>query len=57
MGWTSSSKKPECPPERTKTKEDNCLDNKKRKLKQAAIEWDELDIQAELKYFMYVDRS
>ena len=55
-GWTSSSKNPECPPETTKTKEENRLENPKRKLKQAALEWDDLDMQAELKYFMYVDR-
>ena len=55
--WTSSSKIQECPPERTKTKEENRLEDKKRKLKQAALEWDDLDIQAELKSFMYVDRS
>ena len=29
----------------------------KKKVKQAALEWDDLDIQAELKSFMYVDRS
>ena len=56
-GWTFSSKKQECPPERTKTKEENSLENTKRKLKQAALEWDDLYIQAELKSFMYVDRS
>ena len=50
-------KKLECPPEITKTKEENRLENTKRKLKQAALEWDDLDIQAELKSFMYVDRS
>ena len=51
-GWTSSSKIPECPPERTKTKEENRLENSKRKLKQAALEWDDLDMQAELKSFL-----
>ena len=56
-GWKSSSKNPECPPERTKTKEENPLENTKRKLKRAALEWDDLDMQAELKYFIYVDRS
>ena len=50
-------KNPECTPERTKTKEGNRLENKKRKLKQAALEWDDLDLQAELKSFMYIDRS
>ena len=56
-GWTSSSKNTECPPETTKTKEENSLENSKRKLKQAALEWGDLDIQVELKSFMYVDRS
>ena len=50
-------KNPECPPETTKTKEENSLENPKRKLKQAALEWDDLDMQAGLKSFMYVDRS
>ena len=54
--WRSSSKKQECPPERTKTKEENRLERTKRKFKQAALEWDDLDIQAQLKSFMYVDR-
>ena len=44
-------KNPECPPERTKTKEENCLEIIKRKLKQAALDWDDLDLQAELKSF------
>ena len=35
----------------------NCLENSKRKLKQDTFERDDLDMQAELKYFMYVDRS
>ena len=56
-GWTSSSKNPECPPETTKTKEENCLENSKRKLKRAALEWDDFDMQAKLKSFMNVDRS
>ena len=34
----------------------NRSENSKRKLKQAALEWDDLDMQAESKYFMYVDR-
>ena len=40
-----------------KTKEDNRLENSKRNLKQSALEWDDLYMQAELKSFMYVDRS
>ena len=35
----------------------NRLENSKRKLKEAALEWDDLDMQAKLKYFMYADRS
>ena len=50
-------KKKECPPEWTKTKEENRLEKKKRKLKKEALEWDDLDIQADLKYFMYVEHS
>ena len=38
-------------------KEENRLERTKRNLKQAALEWDYLDIQAELKSCMYVDRS
>ena len=52
----SHQKNPEYPLEITKTKEENRLENPKRK-KQAALEWDDLDMQAELKSFMYVDRS
>ena len=48
-GWTSSSKNPKCLPERTNTKEENRLENTKRKLKRAALEWDDLDMHAELK--------
>ena len=50
--WTSSPKNPEYPPKRTKTKEENHLENSKRKLKRAALEWDDLDMQAELKSFL-----
>ena len=56
-GYTSSSKSPERPPNIKKTKEEHRLEESKRKLKQAALEWDDLDMQAELKSFMYVDRS
>ena len=49
-------KKLECPPEITKTKEENRLEKTKRKLKQATLDWVDLDIQAELKSFMYVGR-
>ena len=37
-GWTSSSKNPECPPERTKKKDENRLENKRIKFKKAALE-------------------
>ena len=40
-----------------KTKEENRLENSKRKLKQDAFEWGYLDMQAKLRSFMYVDRS
>ena len=40
-----------------KTKEENCLEKSKRKKERAALEWDDLDMQAELKSFMYIDRS
>ena len=56
-GWTSPSKNPECPPETTKTKEENRLENSKIKLKQAALEWDDLDMQPELRCFLYVQLS
>ena len=56
-GWKSSSKNPERPPDTKKTKEENCLENSRIKKERAALEWDDLDIQAELKSFMYIDRS
>ena len=40
-----------------KTKEENRLENPKRKEERSALEWDDLDMQAELKSFMYIDRS
>ena len=54
-GWTSSSKTQNVLLIQ-KTKQQNILENSKRKLKRAALEWDDLDMQAELKSFMYVDR-
>ena len=56
-GWTSSSKNPELPPDNNKTKEENRREKAKRKKERAALEWDDLDMQAELKSFMYIDRS
>ena len=55
-GWTYSSKNPERPPDSKKTKEENHLVNPKRK-KRSALEWDNLDIQAGLKSFLYIDCS
>ena len=43
-GWRSSSKNTKCPPETTKTKDENRLENPKRKLKQAALQGDDLNI-------------
>ena len=51
-GWTSSSNQQEYPPEITNTKDENSLEMTKIKLKQAALEWDDLDLQAELKSFL-----
>ena len=56
-GWTYSSKNLEHPPDNKKTKEENRLKKSKRKKKLAALEWDDIDMQAELKSFMYIDRS
>ena len=56
-GWTSSSKNPERPPDNKKTKEENCQEKAKIKKERAALEWDDIDMQAELKSFMYIDRS
>ena len=33
------------------------MEKSKRKKERAALEWDDLDMQAELKSFMYIDRS
>ena len=56
-GWTYSSKNTERPPDTKKTKEENRLEKSKRKKERAALQWDDLDMQAELKSFMYIDRS
>ena len=56
-GWTSSSKNLERPPGNKKTKEENSREKSKRKKERAALEWDDIDMQAELKSFMYIDRS
>ena len=56
-GWTSSSKNPERPPDNNKSKEENRQEKSKIKKERAALEWDDIDMQAELKSFMYIDRS
>ena len=56
-GWTSSSKNPERPPDNKKTNEENRREKAKRKKERSALEWDDIDMQAELKFFMYIDRS
>ena len=56
-GWTSSSKQQEYLPEITKTKEENCLEQTKRKVKRIAPEWDDFVLQEQLKSLMYLDRS
>ena len=55
-GWTSSQKQQESPPEITKTKQEIRLEQMKRKVKRAALEWDYFVLQEQLKSFMYVDR-
>ena len=55
--WTSSSKQQEYPPEIKKTKEETRLEQTKIKLKRSSLEWDDFMLQAQLKSFMYVDRS
>ena len=55
--WTSSSKQQESPPEIINTKDDIRLEQMKRKVKIAALEWDDLVLQEQLKSLMYVDRS
>ena len=44
-GWTSSSKQQEYPPEITKTKEEIRLENTKKKVKRAALKWDDFVLQ------------
>ena len=45
------------PPELTNTKEKIRLEQMKRTVKRAALEWDDLVLQEKLKYLMYFDRS
>ena len=57
IGWKSTLKEQEAPQEITKTKEEIRLEHMKRKVKKAALEWDDLLLQEQLKSLMYVDRS
>ena len=55
-GRTYSSKNPERPTDYKKGRVE--LSRKvKKKEKRASLEWDDIDMQAELKSFMYIDRS
>ena len=55
--WTSAPKQQESPTKITKTKEEIRLERMKRKVKIAALEWDDFVIQEQLKSLMYVDCS
>ena len=55
-GWTYSSKNPERLPDHNKKRGESSRKVKKKE-KRAALEWDDIDMQAELKSFMYIDRS
>ena len=54
--WTSSSKQQEDPPEPTNIKKEIHLEHMKRKVKRAALEWDDFVLQEQLKSLMYIDR-
>ena len=51
-GWTYLSKRQEAPPEPTNTKEEIRLECMKRKVKIAALEWDDFVLQKQLKFLM-----
>ena len=55
--WTPSLKKQESPPKATKTKYYISLEQMKRKVKRASLEWDDFVLQEKLKSLMYVDPS
>ena len=55
--WTFSYKKQEYHPEITKTKEEIHLEQMKRKVKRAALEWDYFVLQEHMKSLIYVDCS
>ena len=44
-GWKSSLKQQEAPPEITNTNEEIILEEMKRKVKRAALEWDDFVLQ------------
>ena len=54
---TYSSKQQEDPQEPTNIKEEIRLEQTKRKVKIAALEWDNVVLQGQLKSLMYVDSS
>ena len=56
-GLKPSSKQQEASPEIPNTKEEISLKQTKIKLKRSSLEWDNLVLQEQLKYLMYVDRS
>ena len=56
-GWKYSSKQQESTPETTKTKEEIRLEQTKRNVKRASLEWDDFVLQEQFKSLMYVDRS
>ena len=55
-GWILSSKQEKAPPELTNTQEEIRLEQMKREVKRAVLEWDDFVIQGQLKYLIYVDR-
>ena len=56
-GWTYSSKNPERYPDNKKQKRRIVYKSQKERKKRAALEWGDIDMQAKLKSFMYIDRS
>ena len=56
-GWTSLLKQQEAPPKITNTKEENCLELMKIKLKRAALEWDDFVLREIFNSSMYVYHS
>ena len=56
-GWTSLSKQKEGSQKPTNIKDKVSLEQMKINVKRAALEWDDLVLQEQLKYFMYVDQT